>query len=683
MKFFSLQHSLCLSLLLTLPFLGSQRAQAFLVLPTPLTSSMTPIASSAAQAYPPELQKAIALLVQEKYAEADALLTPLIQAHPTYMPTRDFYLISQTLQNNWLTIATENAERAYRNLPDIGYADDRQGIQGTVSIPEEIQQHLDARDWNSTAGIATAIAQVKQQVDQMPTAIQPRLVLAALYSLAAHTLAEEDPAKVQQGYNQLREVVRRHPNDAQTQLILAENLPTSAEKTAAYLESIHLDPHLMLAWIGYADDALSRQQDLQSVIKIYQDAIQANPDAYQGYYQLGALLQQNQRNEEAIAPLRRATELQPSFSAAWSSLFYVLQQPSAVNSLDSLINAFERVSILNPEFSEFDVSTLNRLIVRANRIPEAVALYNRIGRKNPQIASQGFLQLGYLLSVVAPSRSAQVIRLYRRANRLMPNRDNQRALASALIRYQHPIEGEALLRQVLANEPAETAVYATGELAFAIAQQDLNQALNYLDNIYAVDPTVGGYEWIGSWLIEQKRWDEAKLFYERAVRQDPWYNIFLAQILAEQGQSEEAIAKLRTVLSNLPKGDPNYYGFPSAVLCDLLAKTGKLEEAIAIYQEGTRQTHNPDLYLAFGEFLKRQQRWEEAIAQYRLAIKAAESQHNDLLIAKSHRGIGEALIGTGRLAAAKIELEQARSLFQDEGYIDLAAETAREIQALP
>lgn len=157
----------------------------------------------------------------------------------------------------------------------------------------------------------------------------------------------------------------------------------------------------------------------------------------------------------------------------------------------------------------------------------------------------------------------------------------------------------------------------------------------------------------------------------------------MAQILAEQGQHEEAIAKLRTVLSNLPKGDPNYYGFPSAVLCDLLAKTGKLEEAIAIYQEGTRQTQNPDLYLAFGEFLKRQQRWEEAIAQYRLAIKAAELQRNDLLIAKSHRGIGEALIGTGRPAAAKIELEQARSLFQEVAYIDLAAETAREIQALP
>jgi hypothetical protein len=45
--------------------------------------------------------------------------------------------------------------------------------------------------------------------------------------------------------------------------------------------------------------------------------------------------------------------------------------------------------------------------------------------------------------------------------------------------------------------------------------------------------------------------------------------------------------------------------------------------------------------------------------------------------------MGEALMGTGRLAAAKTELEQARSLFQDMAYIDLAAETAREIQALP
>jgi len=157
MKFFSLGHSLCLSLLLTLPFLGSQRAQAFLLLPAPLTSSMAPIASSAAQAYPPQLQEAIALLVEEKYAEADALLIPLIQTQPTNMPARDFYLISQTLQNNWLKLATENAERAYRNLPDISYTDPRQGIQDTVFIPEEIQQHLYDRDWSSTRGIETAI----------------------------------------------------------------------------------------------------------------------------------------------------------------------------------------------------------------------------------------------------------------------------------------------------------------------------------------------------------------------------------------------------------------------------------------------------------------------------------------------------------------------------------------------
>jgi tetratricopeptide (TPR) repeat protein len=656
-------------------------AQAFLPLNTP------PI-THPVQPYSADLEKAIALLSQEQYAAADAILTALIQAKPTEMPARDFYYISQLLQKNWLNLMRDNADRVYLNLPNIGFYEPRQGLEGTVRVPAPIQERLDALDWSPILDLTAEIAQVKREIDQNANAIQPRLVLAALYrqSSASPSESEAAAAMVAAVQAQLRDLTRRHPADAQLRLILADNLPPSAEKTTAYQTSIRLNPELVQAWIGYANDANNPEnprspQTLSRVMQIYQEAIQANPESYRLHYQLGSLLLDQQRYDEAIVSFRRTTELQPNFTSAWIDLFSVLQLDDR-KYLDQVVLDFERIAVLNFDSSIVDIPTISQLMVRADRVPEAVSLFNRIARQNPKLASRGFLQLSFLLTELAPSRAAQIIRLERRGYRLDPSRENLRSLATALIRNNQPVAGEALMRQFLAEEPPETAFSAKSQIAYAIVQQDAPRALQYLDDANASDPAIGGYEWAGSWLVEQKRWAEARVFYERAAQKTPWYNIFLAQILGEQGELAEAIAKVRSVQDSLPKEDPNYYGFPSAVLCDLLAKSGRLEEAIGIYQEATRRSGFVDTYYAFGEFLKGYQKWDEAIGQYQQAIKIAEEQQYKLLMAKGYRGIGQALIGKGQLAEARVELERARTLFQELSYLDFAAETDREIQGL-
>jgi tetratricopeptide (TPR) repeat protein len=694
MNFSHIRRSFLFGILLSLPFLNPQPAKAFLALPEPVYSEMSPVTVPPEHSAP--LRQAIALLEQAKYTEADIILRSLIQASPTDMPARDFYHTSQLLQGNWLNLAIENADRAYQNLPSIRFPNPREGIVPTINLPDAIDQKINQLDWGATPDLSGAIAQVKQQVTQNPDAIPPRLTLASLYILDSRKPGEaQSTAKFQQAQEQMRELIRRHPDDAQLQLILADNLSASNEKTAAYQESIRLNPQLVQAWIGYSKNAIDTQKDLSQVMMIFEDGIRANPNSFQLQHYAGYTLLTMQRPDEAIAYLDQAASLRPDAMFVWSGLFLALSQAN-YDQTNLMLDALERVATLNPSFTAEDInslaniSSLNLSMVSDNRIPELVTFYNRIGRKNPKVASMGFSYLGFLLTEVAPSKGDRIIRLYRRAYALDPSREHLRQLASALIRNRQPIEGEALLRHFLADEPPGDAVYARGELAFAMAQQDANRALKYLDEIYAIDPTSSGYEWIGGWLVEQKRWDEAKVFYERAVRQDPWYNIFLAQILAEQGQTDEAIAKLQTVLSNIPKEDPNYYGLPSAVLCDVLAKAGRLEEAIARYEEAidynealAQRSKNPSIYYEFGEFLQRHQRWEQAIGQYRLAAQVADEQQNPLLVAMSHRGIGQILAALRQMGEAQVELEQARSMFQEMAYIDLAAETQREMQAFP
>jgi tetratricopeptide (TPR) repeat protein len=677
------------SILFSLPFLSPQPAKAFLTLPEPIYSEMTSPVVLTTQAYPAPLQQAIALLEQEQYAEADALLKSLIQANPTDMPPRDFYYTSQLLQNNWLNLAIENADRAYHNLPSIRFPNPRDGIVPTINLPDSIYQKINQLvEWSPTPDLSGAIAQVEQQVTQNPDAVSLRLTLASLYILDARKPGEsQSTAKLQQAQEQMRELVRRHPDDAQLQLILADHLPASDEKTATYQESIRLNPQLVQAWMGFSRNAIDRQQELSQVAKIFEDGIRANPNSFQFQHYAGYTLLTMQRPDEAIGYLDSASRLQPDALFLWSALFLALDQANT-DQTNLRLDALERLATLNPSFTADDINTvsnissLNLSMVSNNRMPELVAFYNRIGRKNPQVASNGFLQLGFLLGEVAPSKRDRIIRFYRRAYDLNPSRENLRQFASVLIRNRQPVEGERLLRQFLADDSLESLAYARAELAYAMVQQDANQALRYLDEIHKIDPESSGYEWAGSWLVEQKRWDEATVFYERAARQDPWYNIFLAQISIEQGQIEEAIAKLQTVLSKLPKEDPNYYGFPSAVLCDALAKAGRLEEAIARYQEAAQANKNPYTYHEFGDFLQRHQRWDGAIEQYRLGAQVAEEQQIPLLIAKSHRGIGQVLAAQGQKEAAKMELEKARAMFQAIAYIDLAAETAQEIQSM-
>jgi tetratricopeptide (TPR) repeat protein len=689
MNFSHIRCSFLFGILLSFPFLNPSPTQAFLTLPEPVYSAMSSPVVAPEQPYAVPLQQAIALLEQEKYAEADIILRSLIQSSPRDMFARDFYHTSQLLQGNWLNLAEENADRAYHNLPQIRFPNPSEGMVPTINLPASIYQKISQLEWGATPDLSETIAQTKQQVAQDPTAIPPRLMLASLYILESRKPGESQSiSKLQQAREQMRELTRRYPEDAQLQLILADNLPTSDEKTAAYRESVRLQPQLGQAWIGYGRDAIENQKDLSQGMMIFENGIRANPNSFQLQHYAGYTLLTLQRPDEAIGYLDQATRLRPDAMFAWSALFLALDQ-SNHDQVSLMLDALERVATINPSFTAGDINavthirSLNLSMMRDNRIPELVLFYKRIGHKNPKVASRGFSYLGFLLTELAPSKGDRIIRLYRRAYSLDPSRENLRSLASALIRNRQPVEGEALLRQFLAGELAESTVYARGELAFAIAQQDVNRALKYLDEIYAIDPKSSGYEWVGSWLVEQKRWDEAKVFYERAVRQDSWYNIFLAQVLVEQGQIDGAIAKLQTVLSGLSKDDPNYYGFPSAVLCDALAKAGRLEEAIARYEAAAQYNKSPDTYYGFGEFLRQHQRWEQSIGQYRLAAQKADEQQNPLLVAKSYRGIGQVLMAQGEKEAANKTLEKARSIFQENAYIDLAAETAREIQVLP
>jgi hypothetical protein len=95
MKFSTVRRGCLLLIVLVFPFLSPQPAKAFFALQQPAYPNMTSLLFPPPATYSAPLQQAIALLEQEKYAEADNILRSLIQSSPKDMPARDFYHTSQ------------------------------------------------------------------------------------------------------------------------------------------------------------------------------------------------------------------------------------------------------------------------------------------------------------------------------------------------------------------------------------------------------------------------------------------------------------------------------------------------------------------------------------------------------------------------------------------------------------
>lgn len=139
---------------------------------------------------------------------------------------------------------------------------------------------------------------------------------------------------------------------------------------------------------------------------------------------------------------------------------------------------------------------------------------------------------------------------------------------------------------------------------------------------HAIEVTEGNYLAHGNWgavLMEQKKYDEAVMHFEEALRNKPNYvqaKNNLGEIRMIQGKVTEA----ETIFREITRIQPRYVR-ARRNLCDLLQRTGRTKESLSCYKEALNLTpDDPELLNNLAVALASIERKGEAISLLRRAL---------------------------------------------------------------
>ncbi|MEG3889938.1 tetratricopeptide repeat protein [Microcoleus sp. Z1_A1] len=396
---------------------------------------------------------------------------------------------------------------------------------------------------------------------------------------------------------------------------------------AAYCRAIELNP--ANSWFHQQlGEALAKLGRWEEAVTAFRCAIELKPDFSWSYHHLGDSLAQQQKWEESAVAFRKAIELNPAHFGTFVGLGNTLAK---LGQFDEAIAAYRRASELNPDADWIHHALANALEERTQLdLAEALASYRHMIELNPdnvegyhhllQIQPDNlgaWLQLAQ--AFVRQEQMEEAIAAYRRALELNPKSfllhqqlgkvlANQGDVAEAIVSYRHMIElnpdNVEGYHNLLQIQPDNLEAWLQLAQAF-VRQEQIEEAIAAYRCAVDRNPSSGKvYHQLGSLLAREEKWEEAIVVYQQAVEfsQDlPQTYYLLGESQAKLGDREEASRCYRRT-------------------AELLEGEGKIDEAIAAYQQVVLQQPSVADYLNLGMLLCQKYRLEESLKCYQKAL---------------------------------------------------------------
>ena len=351
---------------------------------------------------------------------------------------------------------------------------------------------------------------------------------------------------------------------------------------AVYQQGIELDAN---AYEGYhfLGEALAKQNELETAEKCYRQASEINPDYYWSYHCLGLVLFWQGELDEAIAAARQALESEPNRAVFHYQLGMYLERKL---DLDRAIAAYSNALELEPNLTEAR-HHLEAILARQAESPADLRPRDLTAKKE-----------------------------------------------------QEGIDLETLLAQ-------GRDLMAKGDIDKAISV--FQQGIELDANSYEC------YHFLGEALAKKNELEKAEKCYRQAIEINPdycWSYHNLGQVLFWQGKLNEAIAASRQAIE-LNKNQPAFYN----QLGQALAKKEEPDEAISCYRNAL--VLQPDFWEAYhylGEALLKQQFWTKAVDNYRRAIELNPN------FSWSYQGLGDGLTRQNKWSEAAVAYRRAIEL---------------------
>jgi tetratricopeptide (TPR) repeat protein len=313
---------------------------------------------------------------------------------------------------------------------------------------------------------------------------------------------------------------------------------------------------------------------------LWRKTLARNPDCWMAHNNLGLLLNNQGRIEEAMEHYHKAIQINPNSFEALNNLGNAF---TAKGRVDEAIENFRKAIQINPNYADA-LNNLGAALAAKGRVDEAIENFRKALQLNPN-SFEALDNLGAALAT--KGRFDEAIENYRRAIQINPNyADALNNLGVALAtkgRFDEAIENYYKALQINPN-------YA--------------DALNNL----------------GVALAAQGRVDEAIENYYKAIQINPNYADALNNLgvaLANKGRLDEAIENFLKAIQIDPNSADalNNLGFS-------LAAKGRLDEAIENYYKAIQINSNrPETFYHLGMALGQLGRTREAVAQYREALR--------------------------------------------------------------
>ena len=277
-------------------------------------------------------------------------------------------------------------------------------------------------------------------------------------------------------------------------------------------------------------------------------AVQANPQNYQSWYNFGQILSELEYYNEALAAYEQALKLNPNDVKSWSGLSLTLRRSERFE--EALVAAKKALKI-NRNFAEGWKDKCGALLT-LNRNHEALVACQKAVQLNPDFP-QAWSNRGNAL--VELKRYHAALESYDRAIKLKPNYSNawfNRALV--LEEMQQLEEAKASYDKAIQYEPTSgLAWYGRGVLLGKLQQYE--EALESYNQALKIDP-YDSRAWNNRGLVLEslQRHDEAFKSYQKAIQianiPAAWYN--RGRLLERKGQYQEALAAYNTAIQLYP-----------------------------------------------------------------------------------------------------------------------------------
>lgn len=283
--------------------------------------------------------------------------------------------------------------------------------------------------------------------------------------------------------------------------------------------------------------------DPNRAVALYRKVVAALPESAEAHLRLAEALVETGDAESAVAPARRATELNPRSSEAWTTLG-IIQQYRGSREQEALAEAqraFDRATRLLPWDAELWWRYAETAQVRRD-YPASLRAWLRLGRLNPLVEIQRSGPSGPERMVLAELAWRQAAAMAREEKQY----DARREALMALCRRRAPRREALAMLEELAQEQVQQGFLGHAEDSFKLLSLAQPQEPGALENVAYIQQLTDRYE-------------EALQNYLKveAIRSSPRLSFRIAETLMHLGRFEEADARWTALLPKVEKADDN------------------------------------------------------------------------------------------------------------------------------